>query len=463
VTPIADKNGIILRMTDTAVSMDISPPDFARIRVNSIILVCFFVSSYVELTIPPIAGLNFPNIGCFVIALTSIYLNKRLVSRQSLNILLLIIGLLLADAILFSLTGGLFKKRLSASLQLCLSLTSAYGVFLAVTQVPRQQLSRIFCIIFLVLLIGSTLEIVGLLRPVSDFVRSLLYGYNVYSSDLRDVTQYGGVRPKFFSKEPSLVGIYGGFVLTAWILTRQNDSIKNVITSVVFLSIAFALLLYVIRSPTLLFFYIIALCGVFFLSTPPEQKKTQKFIIAILVVTLFGFLLLPIGYLVGKYVFSFFMRRLFGDYSVFIRIVAPTLVALDVLKATPLLGVGAGAYPSLQPYLADIYSAFGYIRLDYGANGSVWISNAFWEYWMWWGAGGGIFMVYILRSFLRSLGLQETIFPFVALALVLQNGGGVIACRYWFFFMFYAAAVFVREKMRQNRVQLSTEGVESTT
>lgn len=88
-----------------------------------------------------------------------------------------------------------------------------------------EMLERALLIFWCLFLIGSLLEVAGIIRGISDAFRSWAFEgqYTVYDADERDLSFVGWVRPKLFSTEPSNVSKMFIVAINAWLLVRVTQ------------------------------------------------------------------------------------------------------------------------------------------------------------------------------------------------------------------------------------------------
>lgn len=410
---------------------------------NLALVVLAFVLIYLEVSIWSGGELLFPNIGGFAVAILSFLLNSKSITRKAVSSLLLILVLaaLLTGAAAF-IGGSFYASMWRSFAQFAASLISAYGIYLATINSERRMLAAVFFAFFWMIVIGSLLETTGWLAGLSERARQALYaGDFLYSADFRDLVTYGGFRPRFFAREPSLVGISAGFALVGWILTSRFPANIKILLTVV--SVAIAIL--VVKSPTVAFFGAIALCGI--VLTGPGSELTRSLSKPVFVTVLGGFILfVPIiqwfSLLTGGRLQDFL-----AGGSFYVRMIGPPQVAFEVWWNSPLVGYGLGGFDALFDTVRRVYSALGvfarYHWLADEVDARNMLSNAFWEYWIFFGLAGGIALLFPLRRFLLSLGLTSTLFPFLAITITLQTFGGLTILRASYFFLTYAAIAMV--------------------
>jgi hypothetical protein len=164
-----------------------------------------------------------------------------------------------------------FFQRVGTTSYFMASLFISVVVFYEFATWPPKTLRRFFGITALVLVIGAVLEVYTPVKAVSDFYRTTTgVEGSVYDADLRDLLDTGIVRPKFFSREPSILSQSIGFTALLWLMLARGDKYRFLkFTAVVFAGVA------VCRSPTLLALFPGGLF-VAFLSKEPGQEARRR-------------------------------------------------------------------------------------------------------------------------------------------------------------------------------------------
>ncbi|MFN4091449.1 MAG: hypothetical protein ACK4FG_00970 [Brevundimonas sp.] len=411
-----------------------------------------FVLYYLEISASTGGGtiLLFPNVGSFLTGTLLIVLNRWRIRPAYFQILMIIVGVLLASVVLTSTQDDLFVKRLRSTFQISAALFSAYGAFLSAAALGRSFLARFFGWLFVVLIVGSVAESqLSWFRGISDAARAVFYPETtLYAADVRDLTLYGAVRPRLFGREPSLVGINAGFALTMWSLTTSQSKAW---IRVGLLAVGVAVGLVIVRSPTILFFGVAGLAGELLVRNAAGAfDMFRRFVVIAILAFVVG---APIVIDVLNQLTGGQFDRIVLGTSFFIRMTGPFELARAVISERPWFGVGIGGFDALLAYREMAYadlSSWGLAMTESNSDDMrKTISNAFWEYWMFLGLFGGAVVVYLLNMCLKNIGLINTVFPFLALALAAQNVGGSVTFRIWYFFLLWAAAVMTVERMNR--------------
>jgi len=248
----------------------------------------------------------------------------------------------------------LFEQFLSVIVFLY-ALVISYGAYLELRTWNSDALHKVFNVAILVILFGVTLENFTPFKEVSDSFRDVMYTrVTTYYNDARDIAQYGMVRPKLFSSEPSYVGTFLFFCLVGWLLsaTSPNRLHFYLVLVIGFISI---------RSPVILLAALAPLVHVF-----ANQRDRWSFR-RLLILGAATVLLIPAIYLLIEATMMPRVQAMLdgSDSSTFRRLVIPLRMMVDVLSDHPLLGLGFGAKES----------AFGYMQAIMTNSNSVYIQN----------------------------------------------------------------------------------------
>ena len=139
----------------------------------------------------------------------------------------------MALAILASALNGGFTDHLRASAFFIYNMIIGYATFLGLTKMGARRVEHAFFWFAVVLIVGAALEVYGPIRPVSDWFRHTFDSWHgVYEGDIRDLTNYGAVRPKFFASEPSGLGGTTAFCLTLWLGARRRFDIPFLVQAI---------------------------------------------------------------------------------------------------------------------------------------------------------------------------------------------------------------------------------------
>lgn len=426
---------------------------------NAGLIALHFVIMYLELSIYSGDSIIFPYFGATAFAIVGASLNRSAIKPQHLSMLVaVILAILLAG--IGAATGGNVDllEFLRSYFQLIAALVSGYCIFIIGILSSRDRLIKLLSAILIVIIVGSFLERFPIIRAVSDTVRLLLYPEKLlYNADYRDLVSYGAIRPRFFAREPSVVGIGAGLLITMiFLLIRARPMVKTLG------ALAVALVCIVImRSPTIIVF--VAIVGFGALALQPTATARFTWILGIcLAIMLIGvsFLLLY-----GSGLSGIENRAILGGGSYVLRIFGPPLIWLETLRSDALFGLGLGSFDALWPMARRAYSAyeilalFPHLRAE--RDGAFLLSNGFWEYWIFFGLAGGTLIIALLFRLFRALGLLYASFPFFATMLALQNFGGISAYRPWHMLFIFAAIAFIihrnDEAVRNHRAILAQD------
>lgn len=415
---------------------------------NAAIVAIHFVTMYLELSIYYGGALIFPYAGSSLVAVAGAILNRSAIKPAHISLLSIIILTVLLSALFASISGNVvLVEFLRSFAQFTVALLSAYSIFIVAVLSSPKRMVILFSLILGVIIVGAFSERFGPVRAFSDAFRALLYPKNLlYSADLRDVVSYGALRPRFLTREPSLVGIGAGLLVCMIFLLWRGPFLFKATGAIV---VAFGCI-FIMRSPTILFFAAIVLYGGIGLRPTTAGRLSWIYILAITIV----FIATPFILIYGSGVAGVSDRSIFGGGSYVIRIFGPPLIWLETLQSDPLFGLGLGSFESLLPTARHAYAAHGILALfpdlKDERDGSFLISNGFWEYWIFLGlAGGSIIIVALFRLF-RSFGISYVAFPFFASVVALQTFGGISAYRPWHMLFIFAAIAFIVERRQQS-------------
>lgn len=349
-----------------------------------------------------------------------------------LNLDLLTAKLVKTYGILFISVGGLavataaangdLVQHCTSSAVFCYSVTIACGSAVGVASMGWKRAASLFMMGTVILIVGCCLELYGGLRPLSDSFRAMVNNWRAsYSAPVRDMTDYGGLRPNFFASEPSVVGIMTGYSILFWFLAARRYTVWRLAMSIVLYAGAFA----VIRSPTIL---VSCAAGViFFASEIGLWEPARRGRVVVLCALCVGVILAlpPLMATWSSYARSgsFFQREL-----------GPPIVALTVLKEHPFWGVGLGGYHAIAQTILNVYSNAGaFSRFSYIYTAAIaglmdpkhMMANQFWELWIYFGLCGGAWIIILIGKILAELGSPNVPLVLCAGAMLLTTSGGI--------------------------------------
>ena len=114
------------------------------------------------------------------------------------------------------------EEKFLAMIQFLMAIGVAVLIVRLMQQLSPTSLERGLLILWCLILIGSILEVLDVIRVPSDAFRAWAYeDCTVFDdADLRDVNLVGWLRPKLFSEEPSHVTKFFIASVNAWLLVR---------------------------------------------------------------------------------------------------------------------------------------------------------------------------------------------------------------------------------------------------
>lgn len=353
----------------------------------------------------------------FLIPVLVVWL-KKAIKRDDL-VLLLDVGIILLASVLFSRGLSYWLAKTVGVIQMMVSMIGGILLFRLTISLRVRLVDRILLIMWVVLLLGAVLEVLGPLRDVSDSFRAWVYnvgGYRVYDNDLRDIALTGNLRPKCFASEPSLLGIGFAVFINGWLLLRPtNKRFWIVIPSSVMAAV-------VIGSPVVLVSILMSIVSYINSAWHYRQRWIKK-----LLYVSGGILLLVSTILFqGDALAKRFGAERFGESagvntSENIRLFLPYQAAITVLGSSPLFGAGISGKEAAHeivdfPFIVEPVHLFG---------------NNVAALFMYLGIVGGLSLTYVLRRYMYATGIRRFgLFLFFAFSLG-QTMGGFESPRFW--------------------------------
>ncbi len=385
---------------------------------------------------------------------------RKRISTEVLRTLGLVAFLVATFGFLHAIFGGYPIRRLTASVQFLYSLGIGYAFFLCSRQVKPARLSAFFWLLAFALLVGSVLEIAGIIKPASDAFRLFANNWRpIYWADLRDIVEYGGIRPKVFGQEPSVLGISISVCITLGMLSYKPGDTTRLMIALAMCIAGFAF----VRSPTIIVAF--ATCLMYYFAMRIDGLSSNGRIsgifsvVAVVVCLLIPSTLMTINGTIGG-------TRFTHSGSFFGRLVAPLLVTEKVLARSPVIGLGLGGWENARPDFYDVYGneGSGYnIAFQFAAKQTdvqlvgpdlrYLITNVFWEYWLFFGFGGGAALAFALARLMRDLHVWHPGLAVGATAFFCQTIGGVNTPTPWVALFGLAAATSAFSRAIAPRVQ----------
>lgn len=323
-----------------------------------------------------------------------------------------------------------------ALVQCAMALGIAVLLVRLMQQLNRRVLDRTLLFLWLLIIVGSILELMGVIRDVSDTFREWAYdaAYHVYDGQYRDINMVGWLRPKFFSVEPSHVTKFFIATINSWLLIRVTWF------RVAAVAAGTLAMLVIMGSPMLLVSAIITLAIVTWDHRASIQAKLTMVLGTLLVAVIFGALS-------GGTQYSAIVARLSRaeesltaqtrtPNSEAQRMVYPYISLADTWKRWPLFGAGIGG----KEVVAE-NTRLTLLRRPQAALGN----NAMAELGIYLGLVGGAWFVYLLLQQARHTGVRRIGLIAAIVVLFSQLMGGMETFRYWGFIALLWGAVAVAD------------------
>jgi len=307
-----------------------------------------------------------------------------------------------------------FRIRLDSWLQVTVAIACAHLILCAM-QFPRAVQKTLFAwLVFIV--VGVTLEkLFPPFREFSDTVRRIIFeGRWIYDNPGRDMRDYGFIRPKLFTQEPSHVA--KSFVIfgTGWYVLssfRRRFTLLLVCTAIVTLFLG---------SPIVLLVVPLA----WFVNRVAAGRAISGIVVA-------GIPLLGVAAVLLTQVFSarFTGIRNGTDASFFSRYQGPYEVAIRTVAEYPVFGVGIGAKEALWKEIYAVYS-FIYERSWLYRHYVEILSNAFANSFSFFGIVGALIFYFLIAKWMMDFGVSAKV-SLPVVILFLQLDGSLEGLRMW--------------------------------
>ncbi len=328
------------------------------------------------------------------------------------------------------------QEKFLSMVQFLMAITAAVLIVKLMQKVPRPTLERVLFVLWCLIVIGSILEVMGVIRVQSDAFRAWAYEstFGLYDADMRDVNMVGWERPKLFSEEPSHLTKFFIATINAWLLVRVTG-VKAIVAAVATLA-----MLVIMGSPMLVVSGAITMAIVVW----NQQARVGARVLAVAAV-------LVVGVVVGAYfaetAFSKIATRLSnvnetsteesademsGDER---RIILPYSTLIDTWLSAPLFGVGVGGKEVLAQRGTTKSSKSTRIKGN----------NVLADIGIYLGIVGGTMFVYVVWQQFRRSGVRRFSLLAVLLLLFSQLMGGIDTFRFWGFIALFWGALTVAD------------------
>lgn len=390
-----------------------------------IILVFVLINVYLNIPLAITSTFYIPGILIVLSIPLMLMVHRNHLSGTDYLFLLALFALFVLSAFLSPRFDLIPNKLFSGVFQIMVSITAGVLLAKSIVFVEKSKINKIFFALSLMLLIGTLLENVGILRDLSDGFRNVVFkqegaGYQAYDSVDRDTGLSGGIRPKLFTSEPSLLAI-GFFIFSISWLVLETTLTRWWI----FLAANFCML-YLVTSP------IIAISIVASLFVMALGGRNKNIFIPLMLVFVTVFFIALVSSLAGidysdfKIVNRFLSMKNDSDgYQVTsnnMRIVFPFITMIDVLSASPLFGVGIGGNETVLDFTSLPFDEMTFV-LGNNSLALIFINLGL--------LGGGAFIYFLYRYSKKNLGHSSTILFFILAVLLMQTMGGFVSPMFW--------------------------------
>jgi hypothetical protein len=407
---------------------------FWLLTLRTVLFVLFLLSIYVE--VPLNAGFLIPSFFTLLILMPLLALMYyRRVYWYELYFVGQIVLILLLTAFLSPGFEWLGEKLLGL-VQTTISIIGGILLLKLVDGLQYRWLTRALFALWVVLLVGAALEVVGILTPVSDSFREAAYSagsYSVYESDARDISIVGHVRPSLFTTEPSLLAI-GFFVfVNSWLVAAYSQ--RNLLVA----CIAAMVMLGVSGSPILLLSLAVSLIIMLF-----SERNVSSLWFSITL----AFIGIAVAFYVRPDIASDLTARFSDAYqnigtlratSENRRLIYPYITLVDVLKNSPFFGVGISGKELVEDY-SSLPSAYP----------TVMGNNALAMFFIYLGVVGSALFGMAVHDFWRRMGINQPMLLVILILALSQTMGGFETPRFWGYTFLFIGVIWKGSKTRNS-------------
>jgi hypothetical protein len=332
------------------------------------------------------------------------------------------------------------EEKFLSLVQTCMAIAVAIMTVHLMKQLRPNVLERTLLVLWVVVVVGSVLEVLDVIRAFSDSFRVWAYGdqYTIYRADERDIEMVGWPRPKLFSTEPSHVTKLFIASVNAWLLVRPSWRKAIVVAG------ATLVMLVIMGSPMLIVSISITLSILLWNRQSSFRTRLAMVLVALLVGMIFAvfFAESTVSTVadrmekVGRSTESGRLTPSSEDQ----RIVYPYLTLAYTLSDWPAFGVGIGGKEVVMEQttfrLRDPIDALG--------------NNATAEFGIYLGLVGGTWFFILLLKHASYTGVQRLGLMLVLGGMFSQLNGGIDSFRYWGFNALLWGALAVADSKKMN-------------
>jgi hypothetical protein len=373
---------------------------------------------------------SFPTVALTPLLLLTVWPN---ISKSD-GVFLPKIAFVLLLSLAFSPGHEYVGEKFFALIQCCMAIGVAVLIVRLMQQIRRELLERALLVLWLLIVAGAALEVLGVIGAISDSFRVWAYGdaYTLYGSDLRDINLVGWPRPKLFSVEPSHVTKVFIASINAWLLVRVSWAKVATVAG------ATLVMLVIMGSPMLLASVALTLLILMWDRRASLRARVTMILSTLLIAVLFGVYYGGSSYSavaarltnVGEPTVS--QRRSRGSEEG--RLIYPYVILIETWSRWPLFGVGLGG----KEILAD-QSKTGASREAAMGN------NVMAEMGTYLGSVGAVLFLYALMMQAVHSGVRRVGLFLLIIVLFSQLMAGMESFRYWGFIALLWGALAVAD------------------
>lgn len=323
-----------------------------------IISVPALVALYVSLDISVgIGNARLPNLIGAVLGIILLLIHLNFTSKRVINCIFYIIYFYLLSCAIAFFRFDLPILAVFPPAQLLYTLIAAYGLFLDLSLWRRAELNRVSGIFVSAILFGSFLEVYTPFNQVTalfqQFHEQIAGVQEATLTQIRDLNQYGQLRPRLFCSETSYVAINFSIFLSVWMLTKHKINAFSFFVAIVAIIIA----LYIIRSPFCVIPLLVGGLIIFFGRNKKggslsNSTELMLFFVSILLLSLVWVL---VGALFGSRIE---LAQNGVDWSITVRTYGALVAGWNVAMKNPLFGVGVGNFDAMREIVINTYAGF---------------------------------------------------------------------------------------------------------
>lgn len=401
---------------------------------SRIILAYLALNLYLELPLDLGSGKVLPAFPYILfIPITFLWIKKK-IRMSDINFLWKVEFIFIITTI-FSAGLSYWQNKILGDIQISISIIAGLLLFRLMTSISYRNLERLVLIAWSFLLIGALLEVIGLMKSISDVFREWAYssgGYAAYANENRDFAMFGRSRPCFFTSEPSLVAMGFMLFINSWFVLRPSVSrlIKIIISTIA--------AWFVIGSPII--FLSLTLTATHFILTL-KKNRPHIWIWSISMILIILTLFTQSDVLQRRFSADNFGENVGANRSENIRIFMPFFTAFTVAKESPVFGVG----------VSGKQAAAEMVKIPVEPN--ILVSNNIASLFIYLGFVGSTMLIYVFIQYFRRLGIKCIHHIFIFWSCIAISMGAFESPRFWGYLFFIAGIYYHADKLNQQQLK----------